>query len=368
MWYVGIDVHKKICSACIVDREGKVVEELTFPNTSYGIDMLLEAISGHEAKAVIESTGNLWLRVYLALEEEGIEVVLANPSKTRAIAEARIKTDKLDAETLAQLLRADLVAPCYVPPGEVRELRSLIRHRMTLVRDRTRVKMRVHSLLDKYEFRYEGRDAFGRSGIQWLRDISVELSEVDSLALLTELRHVEVLNQLIGEVESAIAKEARESDDARLLMTIPGVDFYTAMLFTSEVGDIHRFPSASKLVSWMGLAPSVHQSGSTRYTGRITKQGSKRLRWILVQAAWSASRCDDHFHEKFRRIARRRGSRVAVVAVARELVVAMYHMLVRREPYRWARSGLPRDKLMRMERIARNAEKRWGAPAMGAIP
>lgn len=368
MWYIGIDVHKKICSACIVDRKGRTIDELSFPNTSYGIDMLLESIGGHEAKAVIESTGNLWLRVYIALEEEGIEVVLANPVKTRAIAEARIKTDKMDAETLAQLLRADLVAPCYVPPSEVRELRNLIRHRMTLVKDRTRIKMRVHSLLDKYEFRFEGRDAFGKSGIQWHRDISVELSEVDSLALLTELRHVEVLNQLVGEVDGSIAKRARESDDVRLLMTIPGVDFYTAMLFTSEVGDIHRFPSASKLVSWIGLAPRVHQSGSTSYTGRITKMGSKRIRWILVQAAWSASRCDEHFGEKFRRIARRRGNRVAVVAIARELVVAMYHMLVRHEPYRWAKDGLTRDKLNRMERIARSAEKRWGDAPGRAIP
>ncbi|MFQ5976489.1 MAG: transposase, partial [Candidatus Hydrothermarchaeales archaeon] len=97
MRYIGIDVHKKLCYACIKDREGKVLGEQIFPNKSYGIDTLLEMIDGRKAKAVIESTGNLWIRLYTALEEAGIEVILANPKKTRAIAEARLKNDKVDA-------------------------------------------------------------------------------------------------------------------------------------------------------------------------------------------------------------------------------------------------------------------------------
>jgi transposase len=114
MLYIGIDVHKKMCNACIKDREGNIQRELKLPNNSYGTDKLLEAIEGKETKAVIESTGNMWLRLYLGLEEAGVDVVLANPKKTKAIAEPRLKNDKVDARTLADLLRAKLIAQCYV--------------------------------------------------------------------------------------------------------------------------------------------------------------------------------------------------------------------------------------------------------------
>jgi transposase len=368
MWYIGIDVHKKLCYACIKDRDGNVLGELAFPNKSYGIDMLLEAIEGRKARAVIESTGNLWLRLYLSLEEAGVEVLLVNPKKTKAIAEARLKNDKVDASTLADLLRADLVAPCYVPPGEIRELRTLIRHRVNLVRDRTRVKNRVHALLDKYELRgFGGTDMFGRAGMMWLRGISSELSRVDQLVLDAELRHIETLNQLVDEVEASIAEESVESEDVRLLMTIPGVDYYTAMLFVSEIGDVRRFSNACKLVSWLGLSPRVHQSGSTCYNGRITKEGSPRVRWALVQSARSAVRWDEHFEDKYRRILKRRGDGKAIVAIAREIAVAMYHMLTRREAYRFSGAAFVAGKLKRLEGKVRNADRIRGKAPSGVL-
>lgn len=361
MWYIGIDVHKKLCNACIKDRDGNVLDELPFPNKSQGIDKLLEAIDGRDAKAAIESTSNLWLRVYLCLEEAGVEVVLANPKKTRAIAEARLKSDKMDAATLADLLRADLVAPCYVPPADVRELRSLIRHRMTLVRDRTMVKNRVHSLLAKYELEgFSGTDIFGKGGMEWLRGIMNDLSEVDRLFLDSSLREVELLNQLLEEAELRIAKESIESDDVKLLMSIPGVDYYIALLFTSEIGDINRFGSSSKLVSWLGLAPRVRQSGGTSKHGRITKEGSPRVRWALVQAAHSAVRWDWHFSEKYHRIKKRRGKGKAIVAVAREMAVAMYHMLSRKEVYRFSSEAFASRKYKRLENRVRSADRIMG--------
>lgn len=366
MWYIGVDVHKKLCRACIKDRDGRVHGELTFPNKGHGIEMLLEAIEGKKAKAVIESTGNLWLRLYLSLEEAGVVVFLANPRKTRAIAEARLKNDKVDASTLADLLRADLVAPCYVPPAEVRELRGLIRHRMNLVRDRTKVKNRVHALLDKYELEaFRGTDLFGKAGMEWLKSAAFELSGVDQFVLDANIRQLEALNQLVDEVEVSIAKESVESEEVKLLMTIPGVDYYTAMLFTSEIGDIGRFSRASKLVSWLGLAPRVRQSGDKRFNGGITKEGSPRVRWALVQAARTAIRWDEHFADKYRRIAKRRGDGKAVVAVAREIAVAMYHMLIRKERYRFSGEAFVRDKLKRLERVANNADRVMGRTSSG---
>jgi transposase len=366
MWYIGIDVHKKLCNACIKDRDGNVLGELTFPNKEHGIDMLLETIDGKKAKAVIESTSNLWLRLYLGLEEAGVKVILANPKKTKAIAEARLKNDKVDASILADLLRADLVAPCYVPPAEIRELRSLVRHRMNLVKDMTRVKNRVHALLDKYELKgFNGTDQFGKAGMEWLKSITEELSMVDQHILDANLRQIQLLSQLIDEVELKIAEESVESDDVKLLMTIPGVNYYTALLFISEIGVIERFPESNKLVSWLGLAPRVHQSGDTRYNSRITKEGSPRVRWTLIQAARTAVRHDDHFAEKYHRIENRRGDGKAIVAVARELAVAMYHMLIRKEPYRFSSQEFVNRKYKKMERTVRNADKIMGRTSSG---
>ena len=199
MKYVGVDVHKKFCRVCVKDRDGIILDEFNIPNDRGGFTRLLDAVGGGEAKAVIESTGNFWIPLYTALEEAGVEVVLANPKKTRAIAEARLKNDKVDARTLADLLRADLVAPSYVPPKEIRELRNLIRHRMNLVRDRTRLKNRVHALLDRYELRFSGTDLFGKAGTEWLRTVKEELSRVDRLTLEANPRQIELLNQLVDE-------------------------------------------------------------------------------------------------------------------------------------------------------------------------
>jgi len=161
MRYIGVDVGKKRCQACIMDGEGVVIDEFPFDNTFNGIRRLLEQIGGENYKAVLESTGNLWLRIYEALEEHEVEVKLANPYKTKAIASARIKTDKLSARILAHLLRADLIAECYVSPGDVRMVNALLRQRASLVRMRTMVKNRVHSLLDRYGYRSMWSDAFG---------------------------------------------------------------------------------------------------------------------------------------------------------------------------------------------------------------
>ncbi|MFQ5976092.1 MAG: transposase, partial [Candidatus Hydrothermarchaeales archaeon] len=169
------------------------------------------------------------------------------------------------------------------------------------------------------------------------------------------------------EVEVSIAEESIESEDVRLLMSIPGIDYYTAMLFINEIGDIKRFSSAAKLVSWLGLAPRVHQSGGTGYNGRITKEGSPRVRSSIVQSARVAVRWDEHFKGKYRRIKTRRGDGKAIVAVAREMVVAMYHMLTRMERYRFSSEAFVKEKYKRLERRVGNADKIRGRTPAGAL-
>ncbi|MEX2704207.1 MAG: transposase [Candidatus Freyrarchaeum guaymaensis] len=225
MKYVGVDVHKKFCRVCVKDRDGNILDEFSIPNDRGGFTRLLDAVGGGEAKAVIESTGNFWIPLYTALEEAGVEVVLANPKKTRAIAEARLKNDKVDARTLADLLRADLVAPSHVPPKEIRELRNLTRTpneprqgQNQAEEPRPRPPRQVRAL------RFSGTDP-GEAGTEWLRTIKEELSRVDRLTLEANLRQIELLNQLVDEADLRIALEAANNEDVRLLMTIPGVDY-----------------------------------------------------------------------------------------------------------------------------------------------
>jgi len=348
--YIGVDVGKNRCQACIMDEEGVILDEFLFTNNSDGIQRLLGQVGDVNCKAVVESTGNLWLRIYEALEGHGVEVKLANPYKTKAIASARIKTDKLSARVLAHLLRADLVAECYVAPREVRQVRALLRQRASLVKMRTMVKNRVHSHLDRYGYSSPWSDAFGVGGLELLRGL--ELDPVDRCILDTHLRHLECLSGEIGFLDSKIAGHALENLDAVLLMTLTGIDFHSAMLLACEIGDIRRFPSPKHLVSWIGLCPSLYQSGNSLVMGRMKKDSNGRVRWVLVQAARTASRTDSRMRELYMRVASRKGTGKAAVRVANKMAVIMWHMLTERRPYEQVKEGLYRSKLKRVKRVA----------------
>ncbi|MBU7028781.1 MAG: IS110 family transposase [Theionarchaea archaeon] len=377
MIYIGIDVHKKKCVACLKNEKGRVITELEFENKTSGFSKLLEKVEGKEAKAVMESTGNLWIRLYTALETAGVEVMLSNPSKTRVIAESKMQTDKVSARTLAELLRTGFIAACYVPPAEVRALRHLIRYRTKLVRDLTRIKNRIHSILDKYELpTCECTDQFGKGGLQWLRMILPLLDVEDQFIMGSELDRIVYHQSRIEDVSLRIAAKTVETEDSLkadgtpsepaiaedvvTLLTLIGVDYFTAMLFLYEIGDVTRFSSASKLTSWLGLVPSVHQSGNTCYHGKITKKGSRLVRWALIQSAQVAVQKDPHWREKFNRISYRRGKQKAYVAIARELAVTMYHMLMNDEPYRYQREETTNRKLKKLNRLIKKAQTNQG--------
>jgi transposase len=330
MRYVGIDVGKSRCRAALMDQKGDIVDEFFFENNCQGIEQLTSVLN-EEDSVVMESTGNLWLNIYNTLDSKGIRVVLANPMKTKAIASARIKSDKVDARILAHLLRSDLIAESYVPPKEMREIRALIRHRLSLVKMRTMVKSRVHSITDRYGYRCGYSDIFGKSGLAWLR--SIELGNLDRLILDNHLEHVESINGQIKRADEAIRERASQDEDVRLLLSLTGIDVYTALLIRSEVGPITRFPDYKRLVSWAGLAPSTHQSGAVEYHGRITKQGSRILRWAIVESARVAVNHDDRLRTFYLRVRERRGDQKAIIATASKMLKIIWFMLTRRETY-----------------------------------
>ena len=148
MKYVGIDVGKQKCAVAMMDVEGRISDEFSFRNSNEGIGNLISTLSMDDM-VVMESTGSVWVNLYDRLEQVHVKVVLANPLKTKAIASARIKSDTIDARMLAHLLRADLIPSCYVPPYEIRMMRYLLRHRASIVKIRTMVKNKIHSVLDR---------------------------------------------------------------------------------------------------------------------------------------------------------------------------------------------------------------------------
>jgi transposase len=304
-------------------------------------------------KTAIESTGNLWINMYEALErQKGVDISLANPLKTKAIAEAKIKYDKLDASILADLARADLISKCYVPDKEIRDIRSLVRHRIDLSRRRTQLKNKVHNLLDKYMLKYKG-DIFSKIGLQWLlANSDTRLSIVDKQILNSYLKEISTINELISDVEKEMANLAINDRRVELLLGFTGIDYYGALLLISEIGDITRFSNPKKLVSWVGLTPSLYQSGNISRTGRITKQGNSRIRWYLVEASTMAARYDPKMKTFYERILKKKGNQKARVAVARKMLVSIYHVLTRHELYHGHREELQITKIKNMKRIS----------------
>jgi transposase len=347
---VGIDIHKTRCNACVKTSEGRILEEFTFQNNSQGLEELVTHLRIHsEAQVAIESTGNLWTRIYDRLEQEQIRVVLTNPKKTRALTENKIKTDRIDARLLADLLRGNLLTASYVPPREIRIQRSIIRERARLVETRTILKNRIHTLLDKYDLHPPFTDLFGKHGLEWLR--AVQLQPGDRVILDVNLEQLSSLTRSIDALTANIALSAVDNPEVKLLMGFTGIDYYGAMLLLNEIGPIARFPSAKKLVGYAGLAPSTHQSGPVTIHGHITKDGNSHIRWILIEAAQNASRHDPRLKQFYLRIAKRRGHQIALVAVARKMLVTIYHVLNHHTEYRSLRPELFENKIRRLQRI-----------------
>jgi transposase len=196
--HLGIDVGKRKCRAALKDDRGKTLDEFFFGNNSDGILELIKRIYDHGTKkcnAVLESTGTMWMRIHDTLEDDGIYTILANPYKTKIIAQAKRKSDKLDARILSDLLRTGLISESYVPVKEFREKRNLVRHRIVLSRTKTKLVNKIHSISDKYEYRTELADIFGKSGIEWLKSLSV--SPIDKIILNKTLASIESIDSQI---------------------------------------------------------------------------------------------------------------------------------------------------------------------------
>jgi transposase len=340
--WVGIDLHRRRSFVTAIDEQGEVSLRRRIINDP---DAFLELLGDAEGTHVaLEATyGWEWLADLLG--DAGFELHLAHPLRTRAIAAARVKTDAVDAAMLAQLLRAGLLPEAYIAPRELRDVRELLRHRVTLVAMRSAIKNRVHAILARHGVIHQHADLFGKAGRQFLATVELRPAprqRIDSLLTL-----VENFDREIDAAAKEIDRQAKDDERVALLCQIHGIGRYTAMLIIAEIGDVRRFPTARHLCAWAGLTPTVRSSDGKARLGNISHQGSSILRWAVVEAATHVATRGGPLREQFERIAKRRGRKVARVAVARQILTLSYYGLRDGEIrcLQNSRSGEPHESL-----------------------
>jgi transposase len=301
-----MDVHKNYLQVAVLDEKGKILNNSRVDNNL--INEFFDSLHpGNNTNFVMESSG-MWYNIYECLSKRHLDVRLFNPAKTRAIASAKIKTDKLDAVKLTDLLRGGYIAESYIPTRGTIELRELVRHMAALV---------------------------------YIYPMSVPIPLPKVLLRLNDyringyLRIIESLNDEINTVSKKILLLAQEDEMAKLLMTVPGIGYYSALLIVSEIGDIDRFPDSYHLCSYAGLIPSTRSSGGMIYHGSITKTGSEYLRWIMLECLHAHIRNEKNSNvtQFYHRLSKKKGNSKAAVAAASKLVKIVYWIMKEKRTY-----------------------------------
>lgn len=320
--YAALDLGLKTIQAVLKRDDGKIVREAKLKKEA---DLILKFLNGTNAAVVMESGYNHQF-LYDLLKENHYDVKVAHPLMVKAIAYAKVKTDKVDARTLADLLRMDMVPECYIPDREIRDIRDLARRRHYFVTIRTMFKNKIHAELSKRWIDY-GSDLFSHDGKERLR--SLKLAAVDDC-----LDSIEFLDRKIRQLDIQIQKLAADDRYAKHLITIPGIGYYAALLISGEIADINRFPDSEHLCSYAKLIPGIRQSGDIQYQ-RTDVKGSEMLNWILVQCTHVHVRhCDSSITRHYNRIKARKGSKIAIMAAARKMMCAIYVMLKEERSFR----------------------------------
>ena len=337
MDYVGIDWAYGRAAWCALSTNGAIEGEGLIPADEDGLARLVLKL-GPEVKGCIEMmSGAIWVKDQLELA--GWQVQVAHARKVRDIAPLACKTDKVDARVLAELCRRELVPAVWVASLEDRAIRERLRRRAHLVKARTSARNRIFGLLTQFGLRISFTRLRQPDAIELLERRGVPAVWRDSIA--EHLDQIDELQRRIGPIDRELAPIARSDHRAQLLSTIPGVGPLISLTFASEIGEVSRLSSASKLVGYAGLAPRISQSGERSATGRLSKAGSGTLRWAAVEAANQAWRPTNPFHEHYCRLAERHGTNPAKSSVARKLLICSWHMLSRGQVFQPPGQRLP---------------------------
>ena len=325
---IGLDVHKNSVYATQLKEDGSIGEQYEFKNSE---ESWLEfkkryIVLKPEIALEVSTSGKYVARL---LRDMGFSVHMADPVKLALIFNTARKNDKEDSYKLAKLLRLGELPEVHLPSRESDDLRSLVRYRKSLGEEITRIKNRVHALLSVHGITLKQADIFGKSGLVEIDRQSVKLSPAERIVLDRLLSSVIQLRKNAIEIEDEMARLGHEREDVRLLMTIPGINVYSAVAIISEIDDMARFRNKEKFASYTGLTPRQDQSGSRDIRGHVSKHGPSMLRFILVTAAHSAIKYSKRMKQRYLRIVRRTGMKRAIVAIARILAETVYTMLSR---------------------------------------
>jgi len=355
--FIGMDVHRDFCEVAICEQGGRVRSAGRIDSTLAQLQLFAQSLAPDDVVA-LEATSGAGLIAEI-IEPHVVAVLVANTRKLPQISKAKAKTDRLDARTLARLAATGLLETVWAPDEQTRALRRLCARRETLVRARTRAKNEAHAVPARNLCgRPPVTDCFGKKGRVWLAELKLPVDE--RLTLDGCLRQIDFLDGELRALEAALATQALSSPEILRLMTVPGVNVNTAAAFIAAVGDIRRFPTAKRLVGYLGLDPRVRQSGNAEARhGSISKAGSSMARGMLGEAAWSVAMTPGPLKAFFERVRARKGPQVAATATARKLACLFWCMLTREQDYAYARPSMTRAKVRKLE-LAAGAPSRKG--------
>lgn len=360
-WF-GIDLAKRESQISVLDADGIQIETKRFATTRESF-LLIAAELRENDTAALEVTTNSTSIARLIRDNSNARVIVSNPIKTKTIAQAKIKTDKIDARVLAELARVGYLPEVWLPDEDTEALRQFITDRVSLVRRRTECKNTIHSVLHRNMVHQERSDLFGTAGRRWLDNIvrgaslKIPVPELDRMRIGSLLNEIDRIDALVTDLESVIASyvalrpHLKEQMDR--LLSITGVNLVVASSLIGTIGDITRFADKKKLAAYFGVVPSTYQSGDTSRNGRITKQGRAEARWLIIEAAEILRRSPGPMRALYSRIQRKRNHNVAVVAVARKLVELVHHLLSNQQDYIYKLPRLTMEKRARWRFLAR---------------
>ena len=355
MLYLGIDQHSKQITVCIRNEAGETVLRRQVSTRPEKIEAFFDELSEEDSSfmAILEVCGfNDWLIAKLQ-ERQCQEIVLIHPDKT-----TKKKTDRRDANKLCEMLwlnrqrlvdgkRVQGLRRVWIPSQSDKEERQLTSLRQRLAQRKTQTLNKIHNILHRHNimWEYPTKTFQTKRGRQWLATVS--LPEMDRMELDMLLAQWKLWDEQLAQVDEQIVARIQQVEPGeimnrpQLLMTAPGVSYFSALTLVSHIGDIRRFPSPRSLANYFGLTPSCHNSGvSNQRLGSITKEGSAIVRFILGQLVIHVLKQDSTMRAWYKRIKKRRGSKIARVAVMRKLVTIFWHMLTHHQPYQRHREHL----------------------------
>jgi transposase len=338
MQYIAFDSHKKYTFASVEARGGDIVFEGRIVHRRGGIRNFLKDFDKGSSVA-IETIGN-WYWIVDEIEEAGFLPKLVNAGLAKKMMGLVNKTDRLDTRGMNVLQRVGTLPEVWIPPGEVRDRRELFRTRMVLVRQRTALKNRIHSVLSKHGVQPPAKsDMFGKTGLAELKELLKSLPPQTRFSAKSLLKRYEQLDREVAALEKRMKKVFKKDPNVDLLMTMPGVGFILGVIIAVEVGDVERFPRGESLASYAGTTARVHASGDKTRFGRVRPDANRYLKWAFMEAANAVARHRfshpyRHASRLYNRVFKKKNHQKAIGAVARHLAEAAYHVLKKGEPYR----------------------------------